>query len=282
MGTINTQNYTLGMPDVYFTSVIGSTGIATLTAAVAGSDTYAKEYYSMGNAADCSLAVDATFLDHWVVAQGIRGKDKTVCIERALTFDFTFDEFTPENLIRFMYGAQNTLEVTDTAPETVGTADDTTKTFTCTLANTPIVKGSVTIDTASWDATEKGAGVFTGSGVDTGTIDYMTGALSITYDTAPSTGDDPEAAYTYIDFADVFNDDAVGEEGSALFVFETSIGKDFRYYVPKCTIKPSGNIAFGAEDWMTGTFTVEVLKDSTFTYKTVDCHYGYLDLGYVS
>jgi len=282
MGTINTEYYTLGMPDVYFTPVTGATGISTLTAAVAGSDTYAKEYYSMGNAADCSLAVDATFLDHWVVAQGIRGKDKTVCIERALTFDFTFDEFTPENLIRFMYGAQNTLEVTDTAPESIGTADDNTVTFTHTLVNTPIIRGSVTIDTASNDATEKGDGTFTGSGVASGTIDYMTGAVSITYDAALTTGDDPEAIYTYIDFADVFNDDAVGEEGSALFIFETSIGKDFRYYVPKCTIKPSGNIAFGAEDWMTGTFTVEVLKHSTYSYKSTDCPYGYLDLGYVS
>ena len=282
MATINTEFYTLGMPDVYFTTTTGASGLSVLSAAIAGTGTYAKEYYSLGNAADCSLAIDATFLDHWVVTKGIRGKDKTVCIERALSFDFTFDEFTPDNLMRFMYAAANTAQVTDTAPESLGTANGSTTTFTFTLVNTPIVRGSVTITAGSIIATEKGDGSLTGTGVESGTIDYMDGSGTITYSSAPGAGDNPEATYTYIDFADVFNDAAVGQEGAAIFSFETSIGKDFVYYVPKCTIKPSGNIGFGAEDWMTGTFTVEILKDATYTYKSTSCPYGYLDLSYTS
>jgi len=70
-----------------------------------------------------------------------------------------------------------------------GTIDGANTTFTTTAPETPIQRGSFTISssTPAQTATDDGVGGFTGD-VSAGTIDYNTGAISVTFNTAPTAG----------------------------------------------------------------------------------------------
>lgn len=72
--------------------------------------------------------------------------------------------------------------------ELFGTGDGTTTTFNHTLQNSPILPKSVTITAGSVVATDDGSGNLTGSGVSSGSINYTTGAATITYVAAPASG----------------------------------------------------------------------------------------------
>jgi hypothetical protein len=84
--------------------------------------------------------------------------------------------------------------LTTTASESVGTGTGSTTTFNHTLAgiasstgvNPKVVPGSVTITAGSVVATDNGAGALSGTGIASGTINYGTGAVSITYSAAPA------------------------------------------------------------------------------------------------
>lgn len=73
--------------------------------------------------------------------------------------------------------------------------------FTFQLANTEVTPSSVTIDTSagvgSEDFTDNGSGGLTGDGGGSGTIDYDTGEISVTYATAPAGGLTVDADYTW-------------------------------------------------------------------------------------
>lgn len=82
--------------------------------------------------------------------------------------------------------------------DTVGTGDGTTTTFSATLTYTPVVAGTVTVNYTiggtAYSATDDGAGNISGTDV-TGTIDYSTGAISLTFTTAPDASTSITAAY---------------------------------------------------------------------------------------
>ena len=75
--------------------------------------------------------------------------------------------------------------------EVVGTGDGATTSFNYTIANTPIGAYSVeinyTISGSNYIAYDDGAGNISGTSVS-GTIDYTTGSLSLTFTTAPDNG----------------------------------------------------------------------------------------------
>lgn len=48
--------------------------------------------------------------------------------------------------------------------------------------------------------------------------------------------------------------------GSAQLYFRTDIGQDFVYMVPKCTIRPNGNMSMDIEKWWEGPMVLEVLS----------------------
>jgi len=82
--------------------------------------------------------------------------------------------------------------------DTVGTGDGTTTAFSATLTYTPVVAGTVTVNYTiggtAYSATDDGAGNISGTDV-TGTIDYSTGAISLTFTTAPDASTSITAAY---------------------------------------------------------------------------------------
>lgn len=70
--------------------------------------------------------------------------------------------------------------------ESLGTGNGVLTTFTDTAASLPVERGSVKVYVnAVQRATDDGKGNITGSGV-TGTINYATGALSVTFSVAPT------------------------------------------------------------------------------------------------
>ena len=81
--------------------------------------------------------------------------------------------------------------------ESVGTGNASTVTFTHTAAHLKVVPGTVTITAGTVIATDDGNGNLTGTGIAAGTINYTTGAISITYSTAPANALAITAAYNY-------------------------------------------------------------------------------------
>lgn len=101
--------------------------------------------------------------------------------------------------------AQNYTTVTD---EDIGNADDSTKTFTGTLAFKAggakrTCFGIIITDTSESETfSDNNNGVLTGDQGGTGTINYTTGAFSVTFNTAPATPDDILATYQWEDSTD--------------------------------------------------------------------------------
>lgn len=54
-------------------------------------------------------------------------------------------------------------------------------------------------------------------------------------------------------------------EGRAILNFQTDVGNNFVYVIPKCMLKSDGGLSFTSEDWMTGNFILEILYHDTFT-----------------
>ncbi len=79
--------------------------------------------------------------------------------------------------------------------ESIGVGDDATVTFGVTLTTTPILPNSVSVEADGITGNDNGLGVITGTGITVGSIDYATGIISITFDTAPANAIDVLAKY---------------------------------------------------------------------------------------
>lgn len=82
--------------------------------------------------------------------------------------------------------------------ESVGTGNGTTTAFSHSAADIPVLPNTVTIIAGSVTATDNGAGLLTGTGVTGGTINYTTGAVSITFATAPANSQAITMDYTAV------------------------------------------------------------------------------------
>lgn len=100
--------------------------------------------------------------------------------------------------------------------EAFGTGDGTTTTFSHTMANVPVLLGSVTITAGAVVATDDGLGNLVGAGVSSGSIDYDTGATSITYENPPASGTSITTGYTDAVYT------AVGSQRDATFDEKTN------------------------------------------------------------
>ncbi len=79
--------------------------------------------------------------------------------------------------------------------ELIAVADGTATTFSKTLDYKPVLPSTVTVVAGTQIATDDGNGKL--SGDFTGTIDYATGALSLTFSTAPAANTQIKATYRY-------------------------------------------------------------------------------------
>jgi len=75
----------------------------------------------------------------------------------------------------------------DQSTELVGTGDGSTVTFAYTTSYSPIRPGTVIVSVANIaQCSDDGAGNLVGAGISAGTVNYATGAISVTFSTAPS------------------------------------------------------------------------------------------------
>jgi hypothetical protein len=81
--------------------------------------------------------------------------------------------------------------------ETFGTGTGSEDVFTGDLSYVPIRKNTLTVTADTVTGTDDGAGNITGTGVDSGTINYTTGAISIDFTANVSTGVPVTASYEY-------------------------------------------------------------------------------------
>jgi len=81
--------------------------------------------------------------------------------------------------------------------ESLGTGDGVAVNFSGTLANTPVIAGSVKVTDGTETFSDDGAGNLTGSAGGSGTINYSTGAISVTFNAAPANGAGITVDYQY-------------------------------------------------------------------------------------
>ena len=86
------------------------------------------------------------------------------------------------DLIVFTNGA------TSVAGEAFGDGDGSTTAFSATAANTGIAPGTLTATDGTETFTDNADGTLTGSASGTGTVNYRTGAVTLTFNAAPATG----------------------------------------------------------------------------------------------
>jgi DNA-binding beta-propeller fold protein YncE len=141
-------------------------------------------------------------------AHGANGHGCISLLEAALTPSFI--DVSPDGLYAFVTEGNGTdtgyLEVIDTnpndsdtfervidaidlAPATVTLApapDGSIVTFTGTLAPTPVTAGSLEVVAGAVTGFDNGSGLITGAGIDSGTVIYATGAVSVTFSSPPA------------------------------------------------------------------------------------------------
>jgi len=89
--------------------------------------------------------------------------------------------------------------------EVIGTGDGYATTFTATLANKPIKPGTVKVTDGTETLTDNGDGTLTGDQGGSGTINYVTGEISVTFANAPASGADITVDYEWLDVFDANN-----------------------------------------------------------------------------
>lgn len=80
--------------------------------------------------------------------------------------------------------------------EILGVGDATAVAFTSTLDFVPVKASTVIVSAGAVSGSDNGLGVIAGTGIS-GTIDYATGAISVTFTAAPAVGVNVVASYSY-------------------------------------------------------------------------------------
>ena len=91
----------------------------------------------------------------------------------------------------------NDFPYTAVSNENIGTGDGVTVTFTDTLTNGLVSARTVVVTAGAVTGTDDGEGNITGTGIASGTINYTTGAISVTFSAAPAGAAAVECDYSY-------------------------------------------------------------------------------------
>jgi len=65
------------------------------------------------------------------------------------------------------------------------------------------------------------------------------------------------------------------KEVSAEILFNTAVGRDFRYKIPRAAMKADGALTFNIDDWMKANMKLEVLECTTYKHNSLAAPYGY-------
>lgn len=103
----------------------------------------------------------------------------------ATVFGTTWRQFE-KALQGFTASAERWWQNSSVSSENIGTGDSVEVTFTGYLDYSPIVSGSLSITDGVETFSDNGDGTLTGDAAGTGTITYLTGVFSVTFNSAPS------------------------------------------------------------------------------------------------
>jgi hypothetical protein len=84
--------------------------------------------------------------------------------------------------------------------EVIGTGNGSATTFNATLDFIPVKVNTVKVSldgVSGVSGSDNGSGIISGAGIASGTINYTTGAISVTFSSAPANGVDVQVAYQY-------------------------------------------------------------------------------------
>lgn len=87
----------------------------------------------------------------------------------------------PVGLLMTRKSDNSLIECKEIAAEVLGAGDGATKAFSGTLANAPLQPGSVVVTDGVEIFTDDGCGNLTGDAGGTGTVNYLTGAVSVSF-----------------------------------------------------------------------------------------------------
>lgn len=147
-----------------------------------------------------SLPADIVAQVQAAVLATFNGTDEAGSVPAGIALTISGSRYSTQiNLISPAVNIENievALQVAVTG-ESVGTGNGATVTFTHTAAHLSVVPGTAIITAGSVVATDDGNGHLTGTGITAGTINYATGAVSITYSAAPPNTTPITMAYSH-------------------------------------------------------------------------------------
>ncbi|MBV6340175.1 hypothetical protein [Candidatus Magnetobacterium casense] len=169
---------------------------------------------------NAKLAINSHILNSQTVANTVKSYDavyyngSTWITQAAPSVDqedqYPYGTYLGSNKV-FSYNTNGSLEYLTTqnnsyTGEVTGTGNGSTTVFSATLTHVPVEKSSITVHhtrgTVPYTATANDSGVITGTNIASGSINYESGAINITFTLAPDnatniTVDYTERCYTY-------------------------------------------------------------------------------------
>lgn len=154
-------------------------------------DEYINNYYQFTFPAEVKLERQHTYFEF-----------NTVADQQTYTYPSTFTNFEAPVFVNLMpilfyqdpniYFSENLEQITMVTP---WSGDGTTTLFTTTVQSFPILPGTVIVTDNTETFTDNGSGVLTGDLGGTGTVNYTTGAIAVTFNTAPTSGQNIYLSY---------------------------------------------------------------------------------------
>lgn len=92
-----------------------------------------------------------------------------------------------KNVLKYFVFGEGGFQLTPVVGETIATGNGLQLVFSTSSAQTPIQRGTLFVTAGAVIASDNGQGVLSGAGVS-GTVNYKTGAISLTYLSAPAVG----------------------------------------------------------------------------------------------
>ena len=240
------DDITLGRAEVYFRPFL------------AGTSTPQASFQYFGNTPGFSLTASTSKLDHFSSDRGLRVKDKSVLLEVNYTGSMETDNMSFDNLGKFFLGSVSTI--------TQASATGTEETFTDVTKPGLLVLG-VTAGNPQGARGVSAVVVEVGASTKTlGTdyeVDAVSGGIFIPAGSTIVTGDDVIVTYnSAANTRERMVSSGTQVKGELKMIAYNPEGTQKDILCPSVTIAPNGDLALKGEDWLTASFSLEVLAKS--------------------
>jgi len=234
---LETKAYTLGKGEVYF-------------------DQGSGERY-LGNTTEFNITIESENLDHFDSDNGIKTKDDSVVTQITRNGTLTTDNMSKENVALFFLADVST--VTQLATPVVDEQINNIKKgyfyqLGKTVSNPQGVRNVSSVTVTKAPATNLVLNTDYTLDAALGRIQLLESSVTLT-DLDDLLVDYTPAANTRDRIA---TSSAASLTGSIRFVSKNPKGTQRDFYIPKVTLRPSGDFALKGEDWQSASFSVEI------------------------